>query len=99
MFQKVAGEWVRGPTTACTRLPTARIVKHTLPANKPLVGGCLAGPAAGEAEALAGMAPSTLLTIALAAVYPKQTLESSVEFRDCARTRDVSIICGLRRVL
>jgi hypothetical protein len=41
---------------------------------------------------LAGKAPSSLLTITLAAIYPKQTLESSVKFRDCADTRDVSII-------
>jgi hypothetical protein len=33
---------------------------------------------------LAGEAPSLLLTITLAAIYPKQTLESSVRFRDCA---------------
>jgi hypothetical protein len=52
MFQKVAGEWIRGPTTAYTRPPSDWIVKHTLPASKPLVGVCLAGPAAGEAEAL-----------------------------------------------
>ena len=47
---------------------------------------------AAEARPLAGRAPSTLLTITLAAIYPKQTLESSVKFRDCAKTRDVSIM-------
>ncbi len=41
---------------------------------------------------LAGKAPSTLLTITLAAIHSKQTLESLVEFRDYAKTRDVSTI-------
>lgn len=39
--------------TAYTRLPAVRIINHTLPANKPLIEIGLAGPAAGEAEALA----------------------------------------------
>ena len=41
-----------GPPTACTRLPTARFIKNTVPAKMPMIGDSLAGPAAGEAEAL-----------------------------------------------
>ena len=40
--------------------------------------------------ALGGKAPSTLITITLAVIHSKQTLESLVEFRDCAKTCDVS---------
>jgi hypothetical protein len=40
------------PTTACTRLPTARFIRGYAPATTPLIGVGLAGPAAGEAEAL-----------------------------------------------
>ena len=43
------------PTTACTRLPAARFFNHSLPAKMPVLGVSLAGPAAGEAEALGGM--------------------------------------------
>ena len=43
-------------------------------------------------KSLGGKAPSTLLTITLAAIHPKQTLVSSVEFREYAKKRDVSKI-------
>jgi hypothetical protein len=39
--------------TACTRLPTARFFNHTLPEKALVKVTRLAGPAAGEAEALA----------------------------------------------
>jgi len=42
-------------TTACTRLPTARFIRHTLLATMPVIGISLAGPAAGEAEALGSL--------------------------------------------
>lgn len=41
-------------TTAFTRLPTARIINHPLPEKALVQVRCLAGPAVGEAEALAG---------------------------------------------
>jgi hypothetical protein len=50
------------------------------------------GRPAAQLGPLAERAPSTLLTITLAAIYPEQTLESSVKFRDCAKTCDVSKI-------
>jgi hypothetical protein len=43
---------ISGATTACTRLPAARSINHTLPAKMPVVGVSLADPAAGEAGAL-----------------------------------------------
>jgi hypothetical protein len=46
------------PTSACTRLPTARFFNHTLPANKLLIEGSLAGPAAGNARGWAARAYS-----------------------------------------
>jgi hypothetical protein len=39
-------------TTACSRPPTAQIIKRTLPAEKLLIERYRAGPAAADAEAL-----------------------------------------------
>jgi hypothetical protein len=38
---------------------------------------------------LGGKAPSTMITITLAAIHSKQP-ETLVEFRDCTKTRDIS---------
>lgn len=40
------------PTTACSRLATARIIDYTLPAKLVLIGVCRADPQAADAEAL-----------------------------------------------
>lgn len=47
------------PTSGCTRLPNARFINHALPANKLLIEGSLAGPAAREPQALGGRAAVT----------------------------------------
>jgi hypothetical protein len=54
LIKQVENVGVNGcPTTACTRLPFARYIKGQASASLRLIGDSLAGPAAGEAEALA----------------------------------------------